>query len=1010
MKSKRLVALLLLVALLFSALPAALLPVSHADPADTVYVRKHVSLVYDNSGSMSSFLTGTKNLKWTYASYAAQIFAGLLNDTDSLTMTLMNSSKGVSKLEVDLAGDRQQQVDKILDVTNYAKGGTPFNSVYDAEQVLVKKGLLADSQIGDNGINQSEQFWLVLTTDGRFENGTKTVAEIETELKALLEKYSNLQLVYFGIGTKGDTSDQVAYDFRNSTVLTAYPNFTPVYAETEEQIVTTMQALANRISGRYSVSQGVTFNGNEVTVRVSGESSPIRNIAILAQKTNTQLLSAVDEDGKPLTVGRPANEQYPQNKSYDNVPSGTKGAHTALITCPDGKFPPGTVTLTFSEPVDPAQFSVMYEPAVYIKLTVQQKDASGNWVDIPYGQKVSSNSQLRVGYEICEDGTNTPIDAAKLPGVITDHITCGDQEVSKGAEFTAPTASTNITATVSMMDGAYTVSTVRSLQIIALDDYTFQVSDALTFYPEELATNSSQYIDFTILFQGAPAPADQMTVFSVDAGDLKGTLTTPKDGVYRFTPQQENRTPGEATISLCFNGNPVTSQKVIVKAVELNYSAQASGNLTMFSNEVASNQKPIEFAVTRTRNQQTGPLPAEEAGDFRIEAVNPDGHVLAGTTTFQNGKLVFLANGTDAQVGTYTVTLYRQDVALASASITILKYNAQFTAEVFRVGEDKVDWLDLRGNKATLAFLIYADGVPCTRLELEGMAGSIIQLQHDGPGKVMKLDVTIGNYNGQPALLVRPTSTAKNAFGAWLQKPGIAVRLTFGILKAEDLSIQMNVQAEKGTQISGTLATTFSAMDVIWFWIVLAIILFVLLCIIYLIICCIHKPRIVPGTLNYYKLDRDNAYYILKSKNYEKLEWKFSLNTQPEVRSTFLSMTLRAPENTASDLVCQSAMPQAVVSYQGRQLDNYFYVLPGQNTRAFLQELRSTARGNRILRGVVDGMMHQPVSNAITPPKPNETATYTPTLRPGAALIRRTDTGSGVMVEVWTYEARREQN
>ena len=58
-----------------------MLPTAQAAPADTVYVRKHVSLVYDNSGSMKQKQDNIKNLKWSYASYAAQIFAGLLNET-----------------------------------------------------------------------------------------------------------------------------------------------------------------------------------------------------------------------------------------------------------------------------------------------------------------------------------------------------------------------------------------------------------------------------------------------------------------------------------------------------------------------------------------------------------------------------------------------------------------------------------------------------------------------------------------------------------------------------------------------------------------------------------------------------------------------------------------------------------------------------------------------------------------------------------------------------------------
>ena len=74
MRCKRIAVCLLLCVLLLSI--AA--PGISVAPADTVYVRKNVSLVYDNSGSMSMEIPGLDNLKWTYASYAAQVFAGLV--------------------------------------------------------------------------------------------------------------------------------------------------------------------------------------------------------------------------------------------------------------------------------------------------------------------------------------------------------------------------------------------------------------------------------------------------------------------------------------------------------------------------------------------------------------------------------------------------------------------------------------------------------------------------------------------------------------------------------------------------------------------------------------------------------------------------------------------------------------------------------------------------------------------------------------------------------------------
>lgn len=997
MKLKKLAVFALIAALLLPMLPTA-----QAAPADTVYVRKHVSLVYDNSGSMKQKLDNAQNLKWTYASYAAQIFAGLLNDKDSLTVTLMNENKNIKKLEVDLAADRQQQVDKLRDVTNYAKGETPFNSVTEAEKVLVQKGLLADAQIGDNAINKNEQYWLVLTTDGQFDNGNMGKAALEKKIEALLKKYSNLQFVYFGIGTEGDTSKEAAIDLRDSAVLKGYPNFTAVFAEKQEQIVSTMQTLANRISGRYSVTKGVEFNGTQVTLDISGETSPIRNIAILAQRTDTKLLSAVDENGRQLTVARPANEQFPQNSSYNNVPADTKGAHTALVTDPNGKFEPGKVMLTFSEPVDPADFSLMYEPAVYVSLKVEQKDAAGNWVEIPYGDKVQSGRPLRVSYEILEDGTNAPVDATKLPGVTTEHITCGDTVINKGGEFNAPSGNTNITATVSMMDGTYVVSTVRNLQVICLDDYSFQVSDALSFYPDELEANTNSYISFKVFYEGAPASPELMTDFTVDAGSLQGTLTTPGNGEFRFTPKQAGCAPGELSVSLCFMGQSVASQKVIVKQLDISYSAKASGDLSMFSVEVAANTKPITFTVNRTRGKETAPVPDNEAGDFRIEAVSADGKVLQGKTAFESGKFHFTPNDPEAQVGEYTVTIYRQDAALASAKVTVLKYDPQFSAEVFRIGDGNVDYMNLRKNESALAFVIYADGVPCTAEQLTGMVGAMLSLQHDAPKDIIKMGVSLGEYEGKTALIVLPGSTAGNWLTEQLQKLGLAPRLFLGSLKDRTMTVELTVQAEKGTQITGTLELVHDPADLIPYLIFLGILLSLLVLIVIVVICNIRKPRIAAGYIHYYKLQRRDHYYTVEDSHTKKIKFKLCLfNALPQKENLRGELTVKAADPMAGRQWFPTSEPEAVIYVTGTELQRYYSRMSGTAVRNLLLILEQATVGNQLRRHELDPALTVSSLGAGRRP-PAEPYTHLQTIESGGILFRKTEN----TVEIWTYEPK----
>lgn len=395
---RRLLAVLCVLTCLLTLAPMA----SAVD--ETVYVRKHVSLLYDDSGSMNQ---GAGNLKWCYASYAAQTFAGLLNETDTLELTFMDPNE--PSVPVDLTQDRQDAVTSVMQYTSGADNDTPIGQIDKALKALKL----------DEAQGQSDQHWLVLTTDGVFyDAGRKcTEKELADKIKKTLRDHPELKVVYFGIGTENDSSDQKAIDLRENPELKGEPNFSAEYAESHTEIVTTMRELANRIAGRYDVDDTVTFSGSTVTLDISGETSPIRNISVFAQNTNAKLVRAVASNGKELSVERSASISYPYNGSYTNVSDGTLGGCTALVeTGNEEKIPAGKVTLTFSETVSEKDLSLMYEPAIYIDLRVERKNADGQWEKTDPGDKLYEGDELRVNYAICEDGTDAELDAAKLFG------------------------------------------------------------------------------------------------------------------------------------------------------------------------------------------------------------------------------------------------------------------------------------------------------------------------------------------------------------------------------------------------------------------------------------------------------------------------------------------------------------------------------------------------------------------------------------------------------------------
>lgn len=905
---------LLLVAVLLSTLLVS--PALADQTADTVYVRKHISLLYDNSGSMSQKLEKVDNLKWSYASYAAQMFASLLNDTDSLSFTFMNETNSMRKLEVDLTADRQGQVDKILKATNFAKGGTPIESIEEAKKTLVGKGLRSDSQMGNDPIDKSQQYWLVLTTDGNFQNTSSD--QLVERLEKLLQEYSNLQVVYFGIGTEGDNSDEAALNLKGNKTLAAYPNFTAVYAEKQDQILETMQMLANRISGRYSVSSGMDFDGSKVSIRVSGETSPIRNIGLLAQNTNAYLVRATAEDGSQLTVSRTSSIQYPNNANYDRMPAGTKGGHTALITSSDGKIPSGTIVLEFSEPVDKNNFSLMYEPAIYVDLTLQYQDDAGNWVDVPYGEKVLAEQDLRVNYVICEDGTNTPIDTSKLPGTTTARIVCGNTAVDPGKAFRLPEGSTTIRAEVSMMDGAYVVSAVRNVTVHSLSGYTFQVSDPLEFYPDQLAENTDAHVEITVLYNGKTPTAGQLADLRLDTGDLQGETTNPGTGIYRFTPRQTDCPVGDYTVRLLFQDQTVASQTVLVKESVITYSAQAGDPLALFNNQLTTNTTPIVFQVTRHRDEEAIPLAQADAGEFRIEAVSANGLQLNGQVSYQpDGQLCFVPDDANGAVGDYSVILYWKDQELARSGVTVMQYNAKFTIEVFHTGDETVDRLNLRKNTDGLAFVVRADGVTVTAAQLEAMLGQQLLLTYTPELDYMQMDIRAGEYEGQPALIVTPGSTARNGFGAWIKKPFISLKSWAG----ETLEVTLTVEAVNGDSATGTLELYSNAVEAIVCFVLPFLILIILYVLGRLIWCGLTMPRIAPGNFCYFHVKVGDKAMVADSppekrhKRKEYLRWK----RNPE-KLTYKGMTFIANSNCYG----RNSSPICVLDGKDPNLRNYY--------------------------------------------------------------------------------------
>ncbi len=829
---KRKITLLLLLSLMLSLL----LPITAvATQESTVYVRKHVSILYDNSGSMKSPLEGTENLRWCYASYASQMFAGLLNDSDTLDITFM---EGDPLHNLDMTKARQGVLNSIFDRTGVATAPTPLSQIQTTLDVLTSdKHNLKPGQ----GTNPpTEQYWLVLTTDGQFQDDYEQPVsdeDVVTKLTQIMKEYPDLHVVYFGIGaegyigeeTSGKPDENIAKDFRQGSTnvspdlvskLHAHTNFTAVYAENQEQIVSTMRALSNQISGRYTVSNKAEISGNTVKIHLPAEGSPIRNIAIMAQETNARLLSAKAENGTELTISRDGQIRYPHNSNYDTMPEGTLGGYVALITDPAGKkIPNGTVTLTFDQPVSQKDLVLMYEPAIFLKLVVEKKDNSGNWVVISQSDKLLEGDELRVNYAICEDGTGRELDPTELFGETVFQCLLNNEAFSPDETITVSKGDITLEIRASMMDGGYTINVIHKYKVTepGLEDYTFLCSDPIELYRKEVAENTEKYIEFSADFRGAPATKEMMSKLSVRMEDKdgapKGKTEQPADHVIRFTPRDDDCLAGEYTLSLYYDKNVVASQIITILPNETTYTAVPGESISILSNHVGDNTDSLSFTVTAHRDQGSGPITAEEAELFTVRAGN--GTELKGHTAWtEDGKIHFTMQDASATPGTYPVSLWLDGEKLAETSLTVIHYDATFTVEAIVPNPNRVDRLNLEDNTTAITFLISEDGNPCTAAQMEAMLGREIQIIHDLDSRYAEMEIRIDTYNGKPAIVCKPVYTTGNSIVRYFYKLIISTYLSD--FNMSELPVEIKVEMPKGDTGSGILDLYNSNPAPIW--------------------------------------------------------------------------------------------------------------------------------------------------------------------------------------------------
>lgn len=522
---KKILSVFVAVTYIIAAAAALCLPLSVS--AESFYIRKIVSVVYDDSGSMEGD-------KWAYANYAMQAFCGMLNSEDQLFITYMSHTQQNSNYQpesIDLSsGGIQNSVDSIR---NHAdSGSTPYNAVQIAYDKL--------KSVSDS--NPNTQYWLVVITDGAFDECNSM--SYEEEKNFLNENFKN----YADETMPNGTTAQVTFLAIGDAVIspdenTDYGIYT-YHAQNADEITGAMSDMADRVSGRTRLEKSDIKKLNDNTIQVTS-AIPLLNIAVFTQESNAQITGAVYDNEVELLKSRKVTLNYPP---YDDL---TGSAY--LLGDSQNVIGAGTYQISFDQVVDLDDLVVLFEPALEIKMTIL---LNGQEItDFSELDQAAEGDTISVSCKICEMGTDVEIDPSLLPPNTDYTITVWEDnnvvQQSSGAEmvlsdYVLKDVETEITAAVTI-DGFRPIDTTISfvpLDYASKADYSIVShfgSDVQSVKLSTISSNQDLRICFTIYANGmALTDVDAVKalnpVITVSPQGNDGTISYSDDGEIIFIP------------------------------------------------------------------------------------------------------------------------------------------------------------------------------------------------------------------------------------------------------------------------------------------------------------------------------------------------------------------------------------------------------------------------------------------------------------------------------------------
>ena len=657
---KRVVSMLFAFILMFSMLLCTPITAS----AESLYIRKIVSVVYDDSGSMDGD-------KWAYANYAMQSFCGMLNSEDQLFITYMSHTKQNPKYtpeKIDLSANGiQVSVDSIRNHTNTSS--TPYAAV---EKAYEKLESVKDS-------NPNTQYWLVVITDGDFDEHQSINNDRKKEtLNKNFEKYvkstmpngTNPQITFLGIG------GVVAPDENRSEGIYTYS------ASDAGGIIRAMSEMADRISGRTRLQKNAIKKLDDKTIQVSS-SIPLLNIAVFAQGSSAKVTKAVYSNEANIPISRKANLSYPQ---YSDLVGGA-----FLLGDSQNVIGSGTYNITFDQNVDLNDIIILFEPALEMRMNISLNGEEIS--DYRELDNAMEGDNVSVSCKIYEMGSDREISPSLMPpgtrfeitvsedGKIVDQVS-GEEMLL--ADYILKNVETEITASV-IIEGFNPVAYSQRftpVKYVPAVVYTIVPSfsnDTKSVKLDDIANNKDLSVCFTVYADGEVITDSNEIrklnpVISVSPQGNDGVITYSNDGKIVFTPNTASKpnadvgsfdvevkctiddgtsATGVYTVLIAaYQVIPLDTNNV-VKKTEL-FNNQVSVSFGIMKDGVKLGKEDVEDHISVTLNEEYASLKSDVSvspdGTITITPYSEEEHVLTFWNWWTNWAYYFGLEGQDITV------------------------------------------------------------------------------------------------------------------------------------------------------------------------------------------------------------------------------------------------------------------------------------------------------------------------------------------------------------------------